>query len=566
MPLDDKDKLKMITDKEGELMPLYSRHQTDLDLYWLKPFKLRVGESPDPVPHIENVTSNGPRTYADRVISILSGATRTILIKSEILDDEARAELKNFFDDVNVDLDDWLEKMGYDRGVDNLAFSQLAVRGSTAWRYESRMENGKFIPDLAPWDTRWVALEYSTQGIAWQSYRSARSKWLIKEQYGIDRTDTPVEVVDLYEKDINTIFIGGEGGEVRHRKHGFGPPPVIYQKASSGAFIRDGSYLAHDGESIFAPVRDLYPEKNKMITIMQTLTVASFFGGLQYAGPEGADMAEKPEKPPYGLRFVVPVDKDGGYKAMPVVDIHNATRLGYNIIETDIQMGSFPPTEFGSLEFPMSAVGLVELGQGRDQRVLPIVDGWARFRQRLAGMIYDQFIQKGMSATFGHSGKKERTYTASQLKKYQGKFEVKYKFTNVSDRDRIAKIEMVNAIGPNLSGDTKRRDYYEMENPDAEQDKLNVEAAIMLIPEFQLYKFGQSLLKQVPPDEIGARLIADKLDITLEQLESGTFVPPEKPPAEVKGKPIVPLTGGGAKRKPATERRMEIASEVREPV
>ncbi len=570
-PMSNDQIFKMITDKEAELMPLYSRQERDKDLYWLKPFRLKVGDEPQEVPHVENVTSNGPRTYADRVISLLTGATKTTIIKSEILTDDEKAMVKDYLDDVDVDMDIWLEKMGFDKGVDNIAFSQLAIRGYTNWRFESRMEGKKYIPDIAPWDSRWTAFEYSRDGLGWGSYRSARSRWLIHEQYGIERTDTVVEVVDWYGFDKNLIFIGGEGQDVVERKHGFGAAgnTVIIQKSSSGAFIRDGDFLAHDGESIYAPVRDLYPQKDKALTIMQTLTVASFFGGLQYSGPEGADMTEKPDIPPYGLRFVVPVDKDGGYKAMPVNDIHNATRLGFNIIETDIQNGTFPPTEFGSLEFPMSAVGLVELGQGRDQRVLPIVDGWARFRRRLATMIIDQFIKKNMTATFGHSGKKERTYTAAQLKKHQGKYEIVYKFTNVSDRDRIAKIEMAGAVPPELmSNDTKRRDILLMENSDAEQDKINIEAAILAIPEFQLYKYGQSLLKQEPPDEIGARLIADKLDITLAQLESGTFVPSEKPPAQPSREPLVPLTGGGggANRKPSVDRRLEIASEVREPV
>ncbi len=572
LDLSDDQIFKMITDKEAELIPLYSRMDADRDLYWLKPFRLKVGAEPQEVPHVENVTSNGPRTFADRLISLLTGATKKRIIKSEILTDEEKAEVNDFLDDVDVEMDKWLEKMGFDKGVDNIAFSQLALRGYTDWRYESRMEEGKFIPDLAPWDSRWSAFEYSRDGLGWGSYRSARSKWLIHDQYPQLPlfVDTPVEVVDWYGFNKNLIFIGADPQHVIPRMHGFGAAgnTVIIQKSSSGAFMRDGNFLAHDAESIYAPVRDLYPEKNKALTIMHTLTVASFFGGLQYAGPEGADMTKKPEIPPYGLRFVVPIDKDGGYKAMPVNDIHNATRLGFQIIETDIQNGTFPPTEFGSLEFPMSAVGLVELGQGRDQRVLPIVDGWARFKRRLANMIIDQFIKKNMTATFGHSGKKERTYTADQLKKHQGKYEIIFKFTNVSDRDRIAKIEMARSIPPDLiSNDTKRRDVLEMENPDAEQDKINIEAAILAIPEFQLYKYGQSLLRQEPPDEIGALLIADKLDITLAQLESGTFVPPEQPPSQDQGTPMVPLTGGGsANRKSSTERRLEIASEVREPV
>ncbi len=566
MALTDEEKLLMITDKETELLPLYSRMEVDKDLYWLKPFKLKVGAEPQEVPHVENITLNDPRTYGDRVISILTGATRETKIVSEILTDEQKAEVKDFLDDVDVEMDDWLEQMGFDRGVDNIAFSQLAIRGSVGFRYESRMVAGKFIPDIAPWDTRWVGFEYSTRGLAWGSYRSARSKWLIHQQYGIRREDTPVEVIDFYEPIVNTIYIGGEGGDIRHRTHGFKKTPVIHQKTSFGAFIRDSNFLAHDGESIYAPVRDLYPEKNKMMTIMQTLHVASFFGGLQYAGKDGEDMAEKPKIPPYGLRFVVPVEKDGGYSSMPINDIHNASRLGFNILETAIQRGSFPPTEFGSLEFPMSAVGLVELGQGRDQVVLPIVDGWARFRQRLAEMIIDQFIEKSMSATFGHSGKKQRTYTASMLKKHRGKYEIRYKFTNVSDRDKIAKIEMANAIGPIFSDDTKRREIIQMENPDAEQDKLNIQNAILLIPEFQLYEYGRSLLKEEPPNEIGARLIANKLDITLEQLESGQVIPPEPPPAAPPPTSTVPLTGAGANRKSTLERQGEIASEVREPV
>ena len=566
-PLTNEEKLTQITDKEAELQPLYSRQEVDKDLYQLKKFKLTVGGTKDPVPHVENVTLNDPRTFADRVISILTGATRTIIIKSEMLDDDEKAMIKDFLDDVNVEIDVFLEQMGH-KTLDNIAFSQLALRGWVATRFESRMKGKKYIPDTSPWDSRWTSWEHSVDGFAWAAYRSARSKWLIHEQYGFEFVNTPVEVIDRYENNgVNIIYIGGNQ-HIVERNHGFKKIPVIIQKATSGAFLRDSNSLANDGESIFAAARDLFPEKNKMMTIMQTLTVASFFGGLQYKGKEGEDMTEKPQLPPYGLRFVVPVDKDGGYSAMPVTDIHNATRLGFNILETAIQRATFPPTEFGSIEFPMSAVGLVELGQGRDDTVLPIADGWARFRRRLAEMTIDQFIEKNMTATFGHSGRPQRTYTAADLKKHQGKYEIVYKFTNVSNRDRIAKIEMARAVPDKLmSQDTKRRDILEMENPDAEQDKLNIQNAIELIPEFQLYEYGRSLLKQEPPNEIGARIIAEKLNITLEQLESGRFVPPETLPPEQVAESIVPLTGGGtANRKSSLDRQAEINAEVREPV
>ena len=560
--MDDKERLKMVTDKRAELQPLYTRMDKDRDLYWLKPYKMLDRHNKE-IPDIECVTLNDPRTYGDRSLAILAGAKRQIVVESDSLDDAKTTRIENFFRDMDIEIDQWLQDRGISNGLDGVAQSQLALRGHVSCRCELYMLNGKLVTNVPPWDTRFVTYEYGVDGLEWQAYTTYRSHWAVNNEYNLKLPPAfSIEAVDFYDKQDNYVFI--RGVVERKRTHGLGYVPGIIEKTPTGAFLRDAGFVPHDGESIYAANRELYEEKNKMMTLMQTLTVASFFGGLQYAGPDGA-AAEKPDLPPYGVRFVVPVDKDGGYKAMPITDIHNATKLGYNILETDIQRGSFPPTEYGSLSFPMSAVGLVELGQGRDQVILPMLQAWALFRQKLARMIVDQVIKRGLVCEIGIAGKKNK-YTPADL---QGDYGIFYKFANISPKDNIANVTISQSLGNLVSDDTKRRDYLKLDNPEGEEAKLLSEMANRVVPELQLYEMAKAKLLLNPPDEVGAKVLADKLSITLAQLRSGKVGELElKPPTEDKmPQQAVPLMGkgmSGANRKSSQEKGGELATEMGE--
>jgi len=555
--MDDKERIKMVKDKEAELQPLYARMDKDRDLYWLKPYKM-LDRNGREIPDIECMTSNGPRTFGDRALAILSGAKRQTVVESDTLDDKKTTRIENFFRDIDIAIDERLQDIGISNGLDGVAQSQLAMRGYVSSRCELYMLGSKFVPDVMPWDTRFETYEYGVDGEKWGAYTTYRSSWAVNDEYNLILPPTySTEVIDFYDRMTNYVYV--QNSLVRTRPHNLGYVPVIIEKTPTGAFLRDAEYIQHDGESIYAGSRELWEEKNKLMTILQTLTVASFFGGMQYAGPDGAN-AEKPELPPYGVRFVVPVDKDGGYKAMPITDIHNATRLNYNILETDIQRATFPPTEYGSLQFPMSAVGLVELGQCRDQVILPMLQAWALYRQKLARMIIDQVKRKGLVLEIGVAGRKRR-YTPADL---DGDYSVTYKFANISPKDNIANVTISQSLGTLVSNDTKRRDYLRLDNPEGEEAKILSEMADQTIPELMIYEMAKAKLLLDPPDEVGAKVLADKLSITLNQLRTGKVDELKLKGADKSPEQMVPMMGGGANRKSSLEKGEELATNMSE--
>ncbi len=552
--MDDKERLKMVKDKAAELQPVYTRMDIDRDLYWLKKYKMLDRHNKE-IPDIECVTLNDPRTYGDRALAIVGGAKRQTVVDSESLDDTRTTRIENFFRDMDIAIDARLQDGGISN-LDTVIQSQLSLRGYSAGRCELRMENSKLVADVTPWDTRFVTYEYGVDGLKWAAYTTYRSNWAVNDEYKLNLPPSyAIEVIDFYDRTDNYVYVAGAREKIR--PHNLTYVPIVIERTPTGAFLRDAEFIQHDGESIYAANRELYEQKNKMMTIMQTLTVASFFGGLQYKSADGA-AAEKPEIPPYGVRFVVPVDKDGGYEGMPITDIHNATRLGYDILESCIQRGSFPPTEYGSLSFPMSAVGLVELGQGRDQIIVPILQAWALFRQKLARMMVDQVKKRNLVCDIGIAGKKER-YTSADL---EGDYNISYKFANISPKDNIANVTISQSLGTLVSDDTKRREYLKLENPQGEEAKVLSELADKTIPELQIYEMAKA--KIMLGDKVGAKVLADKLSITLEQLVSGTGELQLKQPTQEKtpeqGIPLMGKGMSGANRKTTLEQHQERAT------
>jgi len=76
------DLLTTVKKKESGLNSLYTRMDNDMKLYYLEAFVLK-DSSNRKIPDADSVTLNDPRTYADRVISLLGGAKRRFNVKGE---------------------------------------------------------------------------------------------------------------------------------------------------------------------------------------------------------------------------------------------------------------------------------------------------------------------------------------------------------------------------------------------------------------------------------------------------------------------------------------------------
>ncbi len=460
---------KMVADKAADFQPLFDRYDGDKALYFMDAFKMMNPDGTTEMTDVINVTFNDPNTYALRSIATLAGCMRQTVIKSRSLSEKQCTTIENFIEDISYDIDDGLVNREI-LCLDAFLNEQICVRGSIAAESLCRKEEGKFIIDVVPKDVRFFVYDRGMKGLKWAAPIYFRSKSSIKEEYKKDIVEDEAEIVDLYLPAKNIIYT--EQDNLKNQKTPYDYVPFVIAHSASGSMLQDKDAFPHIGESIFWSNRAMFPELNRTASILQTLNVGSFAGGMQYESELGI-AATKPSRPPFGVRIVVPVEKGGGYKALPVNDIRNATRLFYAILYTRIQQGGLSAIDYGNLTFPLSAVAIARVTSGRDQIFLPRLQAKAIFYQQLFKMVIKQFIQVGVGVEIGEEGAK-RKYKPGDL---EGEYTIQFRFLSESKEQRIANLSEAQAARGTLSEFSIRRDILKVQDPEAEDERVAAEQA-----------------------------------------------------------------------------------------
>ncbi len=290
--------------------------------------------------------------------------------------------------------------------------------------------------------------------------------------------------------------------------------------------------------------------------MLNTLNEMAFNGALQYESEAGSQAA-RPELPPFGKRVVIPVEKGGGYKPMPFNDIRAATQLLYSVLESRIQRGALPAVDYGNLNFPLSAVAISRLTEGKDQIFLPRIQALAMFYQQLSQMAIRQYKDFGMNVELGQEG-----YTQQYpYKDLDGRYSITYRFFTTSSEQRIADLSIAAGSRDFLSEDTIRRDVLKLQDPDGEYMKKRAEMAERVDPAIALYRYACSLIDQ--EEYIEARMIAQTAVAMIRQRQLGGQVeaaPQEQKSPQVGPKDLIPLltAGGGGRQMPKGEPQPQV--------
>jgi hypothetical protein len=385
------------------------------------------------------------------------------------------------------------------------------------------------VADIIPMDTRFLSYDLGTNEIPRAAYKTNRSKSLIYEDYKVEVGSETAEVLDCWDTEKEYVFV--EGKQVKEERHGYNCVPIVITKVPTGSLIADSEAYKHRGESIYWQNRDLYEQMNKVVSVFSTVNIRSFRTGLQLASDAGAEAA-RPDVPPIGTDFVVPVEKGGGYMPMPLTDIKAASKLLYSILETRIQRGSLSSLDFGNLTFPLSAVAIARLTNSRNRILLPRLQALAIHRQLLSRMIIKQYSENGL---------RFKDYTGSELTRHE--YTIGFTFTVTSPEQNIANYSIANAARPFVSGETIRRDVIRLDDPTEEENKILSELADGLVPELQMYKMAKAKIEE--GKDVEAQLIANRLGVSLEQLKSGKMeTAPKAKERNAIPKSEIPLLGG----------------------
>lgn len=531
------DYLAKVKAKEEEQGDLIKRWDDDKKLQYLEKYVMRDKDD-KVVPNIINVTLPDTAIFSANVVSALGKASQQGVVES----DDKKLDttyIEEFHDAGFASANARLKKMG--RPELNPFFDeQVCLRGRGAARCLFRMgDEGILIPDIMPWDTRYVTYDIGEEGIEWAAYKTKRTKGMIEAEYGVIIEEKTAEVVDVWHKEGNEVWIAGK--KEFEQGHDYGFTPIVYVVVPLGSMLADEDALAHQGESIFFLIRDVVPELNRLVSMAQTTNMQAVIGALQYESDVGARAEPPTHEDVTAPASVTSVDKGGGLKPVPIQDLQRAFDRVNATIETRLQRGSLSSIDLGTLQFQLSAVALVEIGEGRDQVFLPRLQAKALLNQGLADMFTEQVIQIGGNVELG-TPEHKRTF---QVGKLEGEYETSYKYFVKSPKIDIARYSVAAAAGDLVSRKTKMADILQLEDPAGEESRLRYEEAERLSPAIKLNRTIESLIEE--GKEFEAELLSTEMGVSLQAMLAGEVGQLPKPEEAEKPTPMMPMFSRGGR-------------------
>lgn len=541
------DYLQIVKDKKIEVADLQKRMDTDVDLVNLAKYVLE-DVNKKKVPNSVSITLNDPAVFAANVESSLFSASEQVVVESDDKNlDTAYIEdlIKASFTSANHRL----AKQG--KFPLNPVLDQLMCRrGRGAARCLFRMEEGQLITDIVPWDTRYVYYAMGPNGLAYGAYETYMTKADIEAELWAQSikftlTGKGATVLDVWDTDHNEIWVDSQ--KKFEQEHKFGFTPVAIQVVPMGSMLADKDSLKYQGESIFFLIRDLSPELNRLASVIQSLNMKALDNALLWKSKKGIGEGT-PTVPPKYEDLTTPgavtaADIEGGVEPVNYGEIKRSAYLLHSMIETRIQRGSLTSTDLGTLSFPLSAVALIELGEGRDQVFLPRLGARGLLKEQLAEMLLSQIIQTGGSVEIGHSGH-ERTFNTSKL---NGEYEVAFKYFIKSPQIDVARFSMAAAAGNLISDRAKRREILQREDPDEDERQLLWEEAGRLSPAIKMHRVIKGLIEMGEKGDkdagFEAEVISAEMGANLKQMLSGEPGQIPKPEEAQEPEPMVPLFG-----------------------
>lgn len=531
-----RDEYKLFTGKRTEMQSIFDRMDVDEALYFLTPYKMMQLDGRKEMEDVVNITLNDPLLYVQKAVGIMGGASRQTVIEGRDLNDKRTTKIEEFLNDIFYMIDERLPKRKIP-GLDAFNNEQICLRGRIGARICMRIDPVKgLIADVLPLDTRCYVDEIDGNDTVWAAAWFRQSKTQIEREYTKKgdrqvKVEAFAEVVDFWDAEKNVVFIDKQ--IVREQPNPYKYPPFVYCICPAGSSLNTESAIKHQGESILWANRELWSEKNRTATILQTLNVNTLFGALQYASTQGIS-APKPGASPYKQKTVHPVEKGGGYQPMPINDIKAATHLFYSVLETSLQRGSLSAIDYGSLTFPLSNIAITQLTGSRNDIFLPRIQTEAMFYQGLGRMIIDQCIQLDQQLELGQEGSKN-TYTKADL---EGDYSINFQFSTKSKEQDIANLQVAAAARGFLPDDYIRREIMKVEDPDGMDVQLKSEQAEKVDEVLFLFRRMDSLLDSDKPsvkDQIEAYILAQRIVTILTQRNSlGSLSPIENKTAPTK--------------------------------
>ena len=339
-------------------------------------------------------------------------------------------------------------------------------------------------------------------------------------------------------------------GTARQEEHSYGFTPVVLEivPLGYGNILLDDDRLKYEGESIFFMIRDLVPELNRWISILQTLNLKTVKPPIKQKKKGGGEPEEYDDVT--GIGAITALDTDEDISRIDYGDAIRATQLVYQAIEKGLQEGSYTDIDIGNVRQPFSAVALITIGESKDQVYLPRLATREMLNKSTADMLTRQVIQEaqrnGMSeveiGTLGH----KRGFKIADL---EGEYETTFKSFLKSPKTDIARMAVADHAQQYYDPETILEDVLQVEDPKAIMRKRYYYLAEKYSPNVMRSRIIRNLADMADEGNEDAQedylIMKAEMEAALMQVKNGQAPTQPSDNGGRTTEPLVPLLGKG---------------------
>ena len=534
---------------------LRQRMDRDHQLYRLEAYDAGDG--------YQSYTSNAPQTYADKVISWMTGAEVIVRIppngnprnSREVNNDKERfliGALKSADERLCMKLVPPLK--------DQLAW-YITLRGWYAGRAMlTKGTDSRTHVDITPWDPMHTYWGTDSEGLAWACYKVKKTAAEIETQYNV-RLDTGtnepegIEVYDFYDREDNFVAIPHRFIK-RRTRHGGNSVPVFLGPVGANPLVQSLEWSSIEdtvedyGESVYKSTRELYDKHNFMMSVMLELTARSRKQGLKILSRDGTKVLEED---PYKEGTEISLAQGEDIAPLGLLEMARESGAYMGLVSGELQRGSLPHSVYGELQFQLSGFAINTLKQGVETVLVPRVAALEKAYVQICNQLSDQYVS-GRFESMELSGQdNNRMYFSEEITpdRLEDAGDPEIKISPRLPQDDMSKYGMAQIAreGPTpLLPDLWIRDnILGIQDADQIDDAVKEQIAERTLPEAGLWSLYQASMKQGREDlaqlyfgELVTMLLSKAKAIS----DNLTGAPPGPPTSPAAGPGGAPPMGG----------------------
>ena len=492
--------------------PLRNRMDRDFSLYRLDPYDAGDG--------YQSYTSNEPSTYADKIISFVTGSemvARIPNVSEKEEDREKNNKKEKFFLGILKSADERIKRHSMPSIKNQLAW-YITLRGWYAGRalLVKDKDEDTYV-DITPWDPMHTYWSLGADGLEWACYKVKKSKDLVESQYNIrlprneDYDDEDwIDVYDYYDKEMNTVVLSNGRVAKKPTPHGADEVPVFLGPVGSAPMIQAlndmtpiDDTIADYGESIYKHNRENYEKNNQIMSIMLELTSRARRQGLKITSRDGTKTLDED---PYKEGTEISLAQGEDIQPLGLMEVARETGSFMGLISGEMQRGGVPHTLYGDIQFQLSGFAINTLRQGIDSIISPRIEALENAYKKICMIIFDQYMSESFDSMELSGQDMNRQYFKEKIspKDIKNTGDIEITFVGQLPQDDLTKMNMAQIArdgeSPLLPDIFIRDKILGLQDTDMIDDAIKEQTAERILPEAALWTLLQSAEDRGRPD------------------------------------------------------------------